>query len=45
MAPDELEILNFDLRKLDLPMHSRVNGYGFGRYYNGQDLLPPDDDL
>lgn len=31
--------------KIDQTLHSKFNTYGFAKYYNGQDVLPPDDDL
>ena len=45
MHPDEKELFDIDIRKLDHEKHALVNAYGIAKYINGQDLLPPDDDL
>lgn len=45
MHPDEKVLFDFDISKLDLTEHAMVNAYGIAKYYNGQDLLPHDDDL
>ena len=45
MNPEEAELFDIDLRRLDLVLHAKQSMYGVGKYYNGLDLLPPGDPL
>ena len=45
LNPEEAELFDIDLRRLDLVLHAKQSMYGVGKYYNGLDLLPPGDPL
>lgn len=45
LSPEEAEIFDIDLRKVDNPLHAQVYMYGVGKYYCGLDILPPMDPL
>jgi hypothetical protein len=45
LNPEEAELFDVDVRKIDLALHAKQSLYGIGKYYNGLDLLPPNDPL
>ena len=45
LDPEESEIFDVDLRKLDNALHAKIYMYGIGKYYCGLDILPPMDPL
>ena len=45
LSPEEAEIFDVDLRKVDNSLHAQVYTYGVGKYYCGLDILPPMDPL
>ena len=45
LSPEEAEIFDIDLRKLNFPLHAKVFMYGVGKYYSGLDILSPMDPL
>jgi len=45
LNPEEAELFDIDIPKIDLILHSKQSLYGVGKYYNGLDLLPPNDPL
>lgn len=45
LSPEEQELFDVDLRKLNQSEHAKIFMYGVGKYYGGLDLIPHDDDL
>ncbi len=45
LSPEEQELFDIDLRKLNMLEHAQIFTYGVGKYYQGLDILPHDDDL
>ena len=45
LSPEEAEIFDIDMRKIDLDLNSRLMYYGIARYYLGNDVLSPIDPL
>ena len=42
MSPEEADLFDIDLRKIDLLLHAKYFQYGIGKFYNNLDILPPD---
>ena len=42
MSPEEADLFDIDLRKIDMDIHAQYFMYGVGKYYQHLDLLPPD---
>lgn len=45
MSLEEQELFDIDLRKVNWMNHAQIFTYGVGKYYQGLDILPHDDDL